>query len=149
MVSYFLLRYLHFIAIFVLVACVLIQHLALRPVVPRETIVRMRKINIIFAIFALVVLVTGLGQWFYGVKPSQFFTANGMMHTKVLLFFIVGGLSVVPTIFLKKNEKGDPGEKVEVPKKVVMCLRLELLLLFLIPLLATLLSYGIGLKQAA
>ncbi len=146
MVTFLLLRYLHFIAIIILVASVLIQHLGLRPVVPRATIGRMRKINIIFAIFALVALVTGLGQWFMGAKPAEFYTSNGMLHTKVLLFFIVGGLSVVPTIFLKKNEKGDPEEEVTVPKKVITCLRVELLLLLLMPLLGSMVAYGIGLS---
>tara|TARA_R110000850_G_scaffold190481_10_gene316577 strand:+ start:310 stop:753 length:444 start_codon:yes stop_codon:yes gene_type:complete len=144
MITFFLLRYLHFLAIIIVVAMVLMQHLALRPSVPRSVVVRARRLNVVFAIFAAVVLVTGLGQWFGGIKPASLYSSNPVFHTKFLLFLIVAGLSMVPTIFLKKNQNGDADEIVTVPKGVIMCLRVELLLLLLMPLLASLMAYGVG-----
>jgi putative membrane protein len=50
-------------------------------------------------------------------------------------------------VFFIKNRKGNPDEVVSIPSKLFMALRLELLLLFIIPLLAGLMAHGIGLNS--
>ena len=72
------------------------------------------------------------------------YSKNWIFHTKIGLFMIIGLLSIYPTVFFLKNRKGNPEEKVQVPSVVFMMLRLELLLLFIIPLLAGLMSRGVG-----
>jgi putative membrane protein len=47
-------------------------------------------------------------------------------------------------VFFIKNGKGDQDEFVQIPKTIFMLLRLELLLLFIIPLLAGLMAKGVG-----
>ncbi len=44
-----------------------------------------------------------------------------------------------------KNRKGNPSEKIPIPKSIFWLIRLEHLLLFLIPILAGLMAKGIGL----
>jgi putative membrane protein len=77
-------------------------------------------------------------------KPSVFYTKNWIFHTKLTVFILVGLSSIVPTIFFIKNRKGDPDEVVEVPGRVVTMLRLELVLLAIMPLLAGLMAHGVG-----
>jgi putative membrane protein len=61
------------------------------------------------------------------------------------LFLVLGLLSIYPTIFFLKNRKGDDlKSKIEVPNMVILFLRFELLLIIIIPILATLMSLGIG-----
>jgi putative membrane protein len=60
------------------------------------------------------------------------------------LFVLIGILSIYPTVFFLKNRKGDPLEEVAVPKGIFWALRLELLLLVIIPILAGLMAKGIG-----
>jgi putative membrane protein len=47
-------------------------------------------------------------------------------------------------MFFLKNRKGDQAEIVSVPKSVFWLLRFELMLLFIIPLLAGLMARGVG-----
>jgi putative membrane protein len=53
-------------------------------------------------------------------------------------------LSIYPTVFFIKNRKGNPVETVAVPTLIFWLLRIELLLLFIIPLLAGLMARGVG-----
>jgi putative membrane protein len=57
---------------------------------------------------------------------------------------MVGLLSIYPTIFFIRNRKGNQGELVAVPSAIFWMLRLELLLLAIIPLLAGLMAHGVG-----
>jgi putative membrane protein len=77
-------------------------------------------------------------------KPSLVYSKNWIFHVKITLFVTVGLLSIYPTVYFARNRKGDPDEAVTVPKLVVWVIRFELLLLFIIPLLAGLMARGIG-----
>jgi putative membrane protein len=57
---------------------------------------------------------------------------------------VIGLLSIYPTVFFLKSRKGNPDEKVKIPSAVFMMLRMELLLLLIIPLLAGLIARGVG-----
>jgi uncharacterized membrane protein len=49
-----------------------------------------------------------------------------------------------PTTYFIKQRKGDPNESVSTPGSVFLLLKLELTLLVIIPLLAGLMSHGVG-----
>ncbi len=139
------LRYIHFISIFAIVGTLVSEHLLLKKVMTRNEIGRMARIDAVYGIAALTLLAAGLTLWLgsFG-KPSWFYSKNWVFHLKITLFAVVGLLSIYPTIFFLKNRKGDPIETVSIPKAVFMMLRLELLLLFIIPLLAGLMAHGVG-----
>lgn len=137
-------RYLHFVAIFGVVSTVVAQHMLIKEQMTREEIKRISVVDGIYGISAVVVLGVGLTLWFLVGKPAGFYTSNWIFHMKLGLFLIVGLVSIVPTRFYLKNRKGTPTELVAIPKQLKMVIRLELLLLFLIPLLATLMANGIG-----
>ncbi|MEB2781637.1 DUF2214 family protein [Algoriphagus sp. C2-6-M1] len=87
----------------------------------------------------------GLTLWLGGYgKPSEFYTQNFIFHIKITLFATIGILSIYPTVFFIKNRKGNPDEVVSIPKTIFMQLSFELLLLFIILLLAGLMAKGIG-----
>lgn len=139
------LRYLHFISIFVIVGTLASEHILLKNKLTRQEISLLARIDAIYGIAALVLVCVGLTLWFGGFgKPSVYYTKNWIFHTKITLFIIVGLLSIYPTIFFIKNRKGEQTEVVSIPKSVIMTLRIELLLLFIIPLLAGLMAHGIG-----
>ena len=108
-------------------------------------------VDLIYGISAAIVLITGLLRWFAVGKGAEFYTKNPMFHTKVTLFVIIVILSIFPTIKImkwsrqvKRGEEPDASEKVV--KKQLMFIRIELLLLALIPLLAVMIARGIGLR---
>ena len=77
-------------------------------------------------------------------KPAAFYSSNPVFHTKLTLFLIIGIVSIYPSVFLGKNRKGEQSEEVVIPSALVWSVRVELLLLLLLPLLATLMAKGIG-----
>jgi putative membrane protein len=140
------LRYIHFISIFAIVGTLVSEHLLLKKQLSRAEIGRLARIDAVYGIAALTLIGAGLTLWLGGVgKPSEWYTKNWIFHTKLTCFLLVGLLSIYPTIFFIKNRKGNPDEVISIPSKIFMMLRLELLLLFIIPLLAGLMARGIGL----
>ena len=141
------LRYVHFISIFAIVGTLVSEHLLLKRAMTRSELARLARIDAVYGIAALTLLAAGFTLWFGGVgKPMAFYSGNWIFHTKITLFLMVGLLSIYPTVFFLRNRKGNPDELVVVPSKVFWMLRLELMLLFIIPLLAGLMAKGIGLS---
>ncbi|MDI1321749.1 MAG: DUF2214 family protein [Algoriphagus sp.] len=139
------LRYIHFISIFVIVSSLVAEHLLLKPGMKRKEIDRLSKIDGVYGFAVLVVLAAGLTLWLGGHgKPAEFYSENALFQTKLGLFLVIGLLSIYPTVFFFKKRKGDPTELVAIPKSIFWMIRLELLLVFAIPLLAGLMAKGIG-----
>lgn len=142
-----LIRYFHFLGIFVVFAAVLGQHLLLKGTVSRAMIAKAQRFDIAYAVAVVIVLGTGLLQWFSGAKPAVFYTSNPVFHTKLTLFLIVGLVSIYPSVYMGKQKKGDPAELVTIPKGIVHSIRLELLLLVVMPLLAVIMAKGLGIPM--
>ena len=142
------LRYIHFVSIFTIVATLVSEHLLLKKTMTRAELGRLSRIDAVYGIAALTLLGAGLTLWLGGVaKPTAFYSGNWIFHTKISLFLLVGLLSIYPTVFFIRNRKGNGEEAVLVPKSIFWILRAELLLLFIIPLLAGLMAKGIGLSE--
>ena len=141
-----LLRYIHFISIFTIVGVLVSEHMLLKKQMSRSEIARLAKIDAIYGLAALTLLIVGLTLWLgsFG-KPAIYYTRNWVFHIKLTLFLTIGLLSIYPTVFFIKQRKGKQDEIVNIPARVFLLLRLELLLLLIIPLLAGLMSKGIGL----
>ena len=139
-----LIRFLHFISLFALSAALLAQAFLLRPEMTRREIAQIQRVDILYAVMVVLVLGTGFAQWFWVGKPSQFYSSNPIFHAKVTLFLIIGILSAWPSVFLGKQNKGEPGEAIEVPRSVILSVRAEVVHLALMPLLASLMAKGVG-----
>jgi putative membrane protein len=141
-----LLRYIHFISIFTIVGTLASEHLLLKKSLTRLEIDRLSKIDGIYGLAVLVLLAAGMMLWLGGYgKPTEFYSSNPIFHTKLGFFVLIGLLSAYPTIFFIKNRKGDPEELIHIPKSIFWMVRFELLLLFIIPILAGLMAKGISL----
>jgi putative membrane protein len=145
MIVEIVLRYIHFISIFAITSSLVAEHLLLRKQMTRAEIGRVARIDAVYGIGALTLLCAGLTLWLGGFgKPSVYYTMNWIFLTKISLFAVIGLLSIYPTVFFLKNRKGDQVENIPIPAKVFMMLRLELVLLAIIPLLAGMMARGIG-----
>lgn len=138
-------KYLHFVFIFVVVSAVVVEHLLVKPQMTKAELKRLSTIDGIYGLASILVVAAGLTLWFGIGKPAEFYTQNHIFLTKVVLFVFVGLLSIHPTVFFLKNRKGDDLEEVvDIPKSIKMVIRLELLILFTMPLLATMMAKGVG-----
>lgn len=146
MTTELILRYFHFISIFAIVGTLVCEHLLLKKEMTRLELGRVARIDGVYGIAALTLLGAGLTLWLgeFG-KPAIFYTKNWIFHTKLTLFIIIGLLSIYPTVFFLKNRKGNPEEHITIPNSIFWLLRMELLLLFIIPVLAGFMAKGIGL----
>jgi putative membrane protein len=144
MTAEILVKYVHFICIFAIVGALVGEHLLIKSTLTRQEVKRLAIIDGIYGGAVILLLVAGFTLWFAIGKPAEIYSQNWIFHTKIGLFAIVGVLSIVPTLFFNKQKKGDPTEVVEIPKNLIMYIRLELLLVFTMPLLASLMAKGVG-----
>jgi len=144
MTTEIVLRYLHFISIFGIVGSLTAEHLLLKKEMTPKEIGRVAKIDAVYGVAALILLIVGLTLWLgeFG-KPSVYYTKNWIFHTKITLFATIGLLSIYPTIFFTRNQKKTDAI-IQIPASVFWMLRIELLLLFIIPFLAGLMAHGVG-----
>ncbi len=138
-------RYIHFIGILIVFGMVLAELVLVQKELKRSVIKRMFVFDGIYGAFSLVVVGAGLYLWLGIGKSAEFYTSNPLMHAKVGLFILVGVLSFWPTVFYFKNRKGREDEVVKVPAYIKRIIQIELGLLIIIPLLATLMAQGVGL----
>lgn len=144
MTTEILLRYIHFISIFAIVGSLSAEHLLLKKEMLRSELNRIARIDAVYGLAALTLLAAGLTLWFgeFG-KPGIYYTKNWIFHLKITLFATIGILSIYPTVFFLRN-RGAGDERIQIPASIFWMLRIELLLLFIIPLLAGLMSRGVG-----
>jgi putative membrane protein len=141
--------YLHYIAIMALMGSLISEHLILKPRISGQQVRSLAGIDLVYGISAIVVLATGLLRWFVYGKGSEFYLSNPLFHTKITLFVVLGVLSIFPTLkFLKWKKQVRKGEDPEIDekavKKLLMFIRIELLLVVIIPLLAVMIARGAG-----
>lgn len=141
-----LVRYLHFVGIIFFSGTLIFEHLLIKTQMTNENFKRVCKIDIFYGVSAILVFTAGMFLWFVFGKDASFYTSNPLFHIKLTLFFIVGLLSIFPTIYFIKNRKTED-EIVHVPKKIINFINIELALFILIPLLATLIARGYGLGE--
>lgn len=144
-----LFAYLHYLSIFVLFALLSIEHIQFR--LPLD-VARARRLvitDIAYGVTASLVLTTGAVRVIWTEKGWQYYLQNGFFHAKLGLFVLVALLSIIPTlVFLNWRNALKAGEVPRVSPRqerlVIMTIRLELLLLLLIPLMAVLMARGHG-----
>lgn len=145
-----LIPYLHYIGIMVLMGALIAEHLTLKLGITKEQLKSLASVNVILIIALVVVLATGLLRWFvFDPKGIDFFSKNPLFHIKLTLFVVMAVLSIFPSRkFCKWNKQAKQGSHDEISgrdiKKQLTFIRIELLLLAIIPLLAVLVALGKG-----
>lgn len=145
MTTELLLRYIHFISIFAIIGSLVAEHLLLKEKMTRSEIGRISKIDAVYGLAAVTLLTAGLMLWLgsFG-KAASFYSRNWIFHLKLGLFALTGILSIYPTVFFIKQRKGNADEVVAIPEKIIWMIRIELMILAIIPLLAGLMARGVG-----
>lgn len=141
-ISHFI-KYLHYISIFMVFSCLAIEFVLLKPQIDRKILKIVFKIDGYYGLFSILVVAAGLTLWLWIGKPAEFYHENGIIYIKLGLFVVVGLLSIIPTVFFFRNRKGDNADLVEIPGRVRTIIRLELLILLILPMLAVLMANGV------
>lgn len=141
--------YLHFLAIFLLVALLVLEHQLFRLPLTLERARSLFRIDLMFGIAAGLVLITGAARALRYGKGLDYYLHNSLFHAKIGLFVLVALLSIYPTVTflgwrgaLKAGEL--PKVTVHTGRWVTLVIRVELLVLLSIPLLAASMARGFG-----
>lgn len=146
---YAIAAYLHFLAILLLVALLVLEHQLFRLPLTLQRARSLFTIDLMFGIAAGLVLVTGGARALRYGKGLDYYLHNSLFHAKIGLFVMVALLSIYPTVtFLSWRGALKAGELPKVPRRtsrwVTLIIRFELLALLMIPLLTALMARGFG-----
>jgi putative membrane protein len=141
--AYVLFRSLHLLAALVFAGALIIENMAIKPVINQEDAHNLARVDGICGMAALVIIACGLALWLWVGKPADFYNTNPVFHLKLGLLAILITSAVYPALFFFRHRKTEQ-EQISVPKAVQLLLRFEIILLLLIPLLAWAMARGIG-----
>ena len=109
---------------------------------------RLAKIDVVYAVAAVAVLLTGLLRTWLGAKGTGWYWTNPLLHVKLTLFIIVGLTSIKPTITFirwKKALRADgslpDAAQIRSTRRLVM---VQAHIVAIIPLFAVFLARGFG-----
>ncbi|MDZ4191685.1 MAG: DUF2214 family protein [Pseudomonas sp.] len=141
--------YLHFLSIFALFALLSIEHVLFKAPLDLSRARSLMITDLVYGICAGLVLATGVARVLWFGKGATYYMGNSLFHAKLGLFILVGLLSILPTVVFIKWRKTVKAGQVPAPsarqvRLVTWSIRIELLLLLVIPLLATLMARGYG-----
>lgn len=144
-----ILAYLHLLAILTMVVFISSEAALCRVQWLNAAVVeRLAKVDRIYGIAAIMVLVTGVARTVWGVKGTSWYWTNPLLHVKLTLFIVVGVVSIFPTLTYLRWRKalratGSLPTEAEILKtrKMVM---VQAHLIALIPLIAVFLARGFG-----
>ncbi|KQM78170.1 DUF2214 family protein [Xylophilus sp. Leaf220] len=146
-----ILAYLHLLAILTMVVFVASEAALCRADwLNAKVVARLAKIDLVYGIAAVLVLATGVARIVWGVKGPAYYGANWLLHAKVGLFVAIALVSIKPTLTFRRwarvQKAGGalPGAtEIAATRRLVM---VQAHLLPLIPLAATFLARGFGVK---
>lgn len=146
-----LLAYFHFASILAMASVLAAELATLTQPGSASRLHRLKRLDGFYGLLAGLTLASGIARVVWGAKGSAFYLGNPVFHIKVTLFLVVGLLSIYPTLkFLRWSKVAqatatalpDDAETVRVRRLVII----QLGILAVIPLAATLMARGIGLR---
>lgn len=149
MTSSALFAFLHHAAAFLLVAAVMVELVLLRGEITIASARTLLRMDSVYGLSAAVLLIVGFIRVVYTEKGAAYYFHSGTFLAKLVLFIIVGLLSIVPTVqFLGWRKALKAGQAPTLDdaarRRMRMIIHTELTLLFLIMLCAALMARGIG-----
>ena len=127
------------------------ERVSLKTAPNKKEAISMVVADIIYGIAGIALLVSGIYRVIKFGHGAEYYTQNPIFWTKIIIFALVGSLSLYPTItYIMWAIPLNKGKLPEVASNLVARLKLilnvELIGFALIPFFATLMARGIGLN---
>lgn len=144
------LAWFHYLAMMFLAAALIAEHLMFTPRPDLGTARKLVTIDVIYGVSLAVVLVTGILRMTHGGKGALFYMQNAAYHAKFTLFVVMALIWLYPAFKLfgwRRTLKVGiaPELSRSESKRVLMAIRVQLLILVLLPLLGAMMARGVGL----
>ena len=134
----------HYLMIFTTVALLLGEFLLLRLDATGPAVKLLTKVDLMYGIFALLVVVSGLMRVFLGDIAPVTWGSNHAFWTKMVVFAIIGSLSVVPSLRFQSWRRAFAADgslpDATARKKAGRLVHIELGLFVLMPILAVMMA---------
>ena len=143
--------YIHYLSFMFCFGALIYERISLKSNPNRKEAMSMVVADIIYGIAGVALLVSGIYRVLKFGQGADFYTQNPIFWTKIIIFALVGSLSLYPTItYILWAIPLSKGKLPEVTSNLVTRLKLiisiELVGFSLIPLFATLMARGIGMN---
>lgn len=146
-----LLAYAHFVAILSLVVFLTSEAALCRPEWINAAVVRrLSRVDTIYMFAALAVLATGVARTLLGAKGAAWYWHQPLLHFKVTMYVVIGLMSVRPTLAFRRwvkalDRDGSLPAEAEV-RNARRWIMVQAHLLVVVPLAATMLARGVGVR---
>ena len=142
--------YIHYLSFMLCFGALVFERISLKVDQNRQEAISMVIADIIYGIAGIALLLSGIYRVIKFGQGSEFYTENPIFWTKIIVFALVGSLSLYPTItYVFWAIPLSKGTLPQVTNNLVSRLRLiiniELVGFASIPFLATLMARGVGL----
>ncbi len=144
-----IMAFLHHLAAFTLVGTIIYELVSFRKDMSLAEARRLQRMDTIYGISAVILLVVGLLRVFNFEKGASFYAQNWFFWTKMIGFVLAGLLSIYPTVrFVSWNKSFAKNQAPEISDqdvaRIKLILRLEMLGIVIIILSAAMMARGVG-----
>tara|TARA_Y100001968_G_scaffold312918_1_gene336572 strand:- start:860 stop:1321 length:462 start_codon:yes stop_codon:yes gene_type:complete len=141
--------YIHYLSFMVCFGALIFERISLKSSPSKKEAISMVIADVIYGIAGIALLISGIYRVIKFGQGSDFYTQNPIFWTKIIIFALVGSLSLYPTItYILWAIPLSKGTLPEVSSNLVARLQtiinIEIIGFSLIPLFATLMARGIG-----
>ena len=142
--------YIHYLSFMLCFGALIFERISLKVDPSRKEAISMVVADIIYGIAGIALLVSGIYRVIKFGQGSDFYTENPIFWTKIIVFALVGSLSLYPTItyvlWAIPLSKGTlPQVKENLVSRLRLIINIELFGFASIPFLASLMARGVGL----
>ena len=142
--------YIHYLSFMLCFGALVFERISLKVDPSRKEAISMVVADIIYGIAGIALLVSGIYRVIKFGQGSEFYTENPIFWTKIIVFALVGSLSLYPTItyvlWAIPLSKGNlPQVRENLVSRLRLIINIELVGFASIPFLATLMARGVGL----
>tara|TARA_Y100001968_G_C19439226_1_gene761594 strand:+ start:2971 stop:3453 length:483 start_codon:yes stop_codon:yes gene_type:complete len=142
--------YIHYLSFMICFGALLYERISLKSDPSKQEAISMVIADIIYGIAGIALLISGIYRVIKFGQGSEFYTQNPIFWTKIVIFALVGSLSLYPTItyilWAIPLSKGNlPNITENLVSRLRLIVNIELIGFASIPFLATIMARGIGL----
>ena len=142
--------YIHYLSFMLCFGALIYERISLKSSPNRQEAISMVAADIIYGIAGITLLLSGIYRVIKYGQGAEFYTQNPIFWTKIIIFALVGSLSLYPTItyvlWAIPLSKGTlPQVNQNLVSRLRLILNIELFGFASIPFFATLMARGVGL----
>ena len=141
--------YIHYLSFMICFGALIFERVRIKTGPNKKEAISMVVADVVYGLAGIALLISGIYRVIKFGQGSEFYTQNPIFWTKIIIFALVGSLSLYPTITyimwaipLSKGKLPDVSTNLVARLKLI--LNIELVGFSLIPFFATLMARGIG-----